>query len=125
VRIFDRAFEKSFKSIQNLPGWTSPWGPLGMTEEVTNAVKQWRALLRVTVFDKIEVYRKGGWRDADYDKGFRVKTLFDARVATRWGLPRSAHAKVKGDVSRILELEDAYKSFGCEVPESLGDWWAY
>ncbi|KAF2435371.1 hypothetical protein EJ08DRAFT_656385 [Tothia fuscella] len=108
---FTPTFGASFQSKENLPTWTSPHpSHPSLSESSVNNIKIYQPLTRIIVFDSIEVYRRGGWRGVDSEKGFRVKTLVGGRVATRWGVPQAGSPWVKAPKESVwLGLGEALK----------------
>lgn len=44
-------------------------------------------LVQFTIFPEVTAYRRGGFKGADFDQGFRVRQLTKAYAQFRWGRP--------------------------------------
>jgi hypothetical protein len=86
VAYFSESHGKKMLSDDERSDQTSHNESIGLTEEVVHDVwNNWQELVRVICFDRVEAYRKGGWRPQDGEKGFRRRGIAPARVAVRWG----------------------------------------
>jgi len=118
LEIFSASHEAWMEDADNHPQWTSYDPAKGLDDEKLQEVKSYSSLVRIACFDRLDAFRKGGWRPRDREKGFRTRTLAKGRVACRWGLQRN-HAGEDMDTG-FLELSECVHELGTGMP-----WWLF
>jgi hypothetical protein len=87
VTYFDKEHGERMLSDAENPLQTISCEENKLTQEMVYTIwHTWQEFVRIICFDRVEAYRKGGWRPQDHQKGFRRREIAPARVAVRWGL---------------------------------------
>jgi hypothetical protein len=109
---WDHLFDKNHRS-----GCTKADPEMGLDEKKVDRIKRYGFLSRIVVFDPLEAYQKGGWREENKNAGQRRKLICKGTVAARWGATRKVtEGNVEGE---FVELKDCRGKLGTATKK----WW--
>jgi hypothetical protein len=111
VRLFSERHLKWLSSDANRASKTVAEPEKGLTEEKSDRVQKYALLSRIVVFEPLEAYRKGGWREEDRNKGYRRMLICKGAIACRWGATRK-FGKGHSSEGSFVELRDAVDRLG-------------
>ena len=91
VRIFSEEHWDWLFNPRNRSAYTKADVDKGLDEAKISRVHKYGFLSRVVVFEPLEAYQKGGWRENNLNLGLRRKLITKGAVACRWGATRKLH----------------------------------